>query len=85
MHLFRVYKASLDIEGDKDLEGEFVRNMFAEYYQSGRRPLAVSEHQEIVSAIASGDGDSASALMLHHIESSRQRFIPAVEALNAKA
>jgi len=59
--------------------------MFAEYYQGGKRPLAVTEHVEIVNAIAGGAGESARELMLHHIESSRQRFIPAVEALNAKA
>jgi len=82
MHLFRVYKASVSDEG---AEGEFVRNMFAEYYESGKRPLALSEHEGIVLAIAGGAGDSARELMLHHIESSRQRFIPAVEALNAKS
>jgi len=81
MHLFRVYKASLSDEG---ATGEFVRNMFAEYYESGKRPLALAEHEEIVAAIVGGAGDSASELMLHHIESSRQRFIPAVEALNSR-
>jgi DNA-binding GntR family transcriptional regulator len=81
MHLFRVYKASLS---DGGAEGEFVRNMFAEYYESGRRPLALSEHEEIVAAIRGGASDSAHELMLHHIESSRKRFIPAVEALNSR-
>ena len=85
MHLFRVYKASAAIEGDGDPQGGFVRDMFAEYYQSGHRPLAISEHEEIVGAIAGGDGDRARELMLHHIESSRHRFIAAVEALNARA
>jgi len=92
MHLFRVYKATLGIEERepaheqrREADGEFVRNMFAEYYQGGKRPLALTEHVEIVAAIAGGAGDSARELMLHHIESSRQRFIPAVEALNAKA
>ena len=90
MHLFRVYRATLTIEENeerdgREAEGEFVRNMFAEYYQGGKRPLAVTEHIEIVNAIAGGAADSARELMLHHIESSRQRFIPAVEALNAKA
>lgn len=82
MHLFRVYKASLS---DAGAEGEFVRNMFAEYYETGRRPLALSEHEEILAAISGGASDSAHELMLHHIESSRQRFIPAVEALNSRA
>jgi len=85
MHLFRVYKASADSEGDEDLQGEFVRDMFAEYYRKGQRPLALSEHEGMVAAITSGDGESASALMLQHIESSRRRFNAAVEALNAKA
>jgi DNA-binding GntR family transcriptional regulator len=89
LHLFRVYQASLAIDGDVDTSavpaGEFVGDMFAEYYQTGHRPLALAEHEQIVAAIAAGDGDSAHALMLHHIESSRQRFIAAVEALNTKA
>jgi DNA-binding GntR family transcriptional regulator len=88
MHLFRVYKASVAIEvngSDRDEPaGEFVQNMFAEYYQTGQRPLALSEHEEIVGAIAGGDGQSAHSLMLQHIESSRLRFVTAVEALNAK-
>lgn len=89
MHLFRVYRASLTIEEDekrgaRDPEGEFVRHMFAEYYQGGKRSLAVTEHIGIVTAIAGGAGEDARELMLHHIESSRRRFIPVVEALHAK-
>jgi DNA-binding GntR family transcriptional regulator len=79
MHLFRVYTASLS---DAHAAGEFARNMFAEYYESGKRSLAMSEHTEIVSAIAGGAADKAGELMLQHIESSRLRFMPAVEALN---
>jgi len=82
MHLFRVYRATL--EGVPDPTGEFVQNMFAQYYSGGTRPLALSEHVAIVAAIKAGDGAAAHDLMLSHIESSRQRFIPAVEALNAK-
>lgn len=88
MHLVRLYRATVAIEEQDRLdgtsEGEFVRNLFAEYYEGGQRPLAVLEHIEIVKAIAAGAGESASQLMLHHIESSRRRFIPAVEALNAR-
>ena len=86
MHLLRVYRATVDIEAWQQRgggDGEFVRNMFAEYYKSGERPLALTEHVEIVQAISAGAGESARELMLRHIESSRQRFIPAVEALNA--
>lgn len=83
MHLFRVYKASLAIGSEEKPATGFVRDMFAEYYQVGHRPLALSEHEKIVEAIAGKDSDAASALMLRHIESSRQRFIAAVEALNS--
>jgi len=83
MHLFRVYKATLNIETNAPSEGKFVQNMFKEYYRDGKRPLALSEHVEIAAAIAGGNGVAAGELMLRHIESSRQRFIPAVEALNA--
>lgn len=85
MHLFRVYKAKLSIEEHDSSDGEFVQKMFEEYYRRGKRPLALTEHIEIAAAIKSGDGVAARDLMLSHIESSRQRFIPAVEALNAKA
>ncbi len=84
MHLFRVYKATLSIEEVEPSEAGFVQNMFEEYYRGGKRPLALTEHAEIAAAISGGDGSAARELMLSHIESSRQRFIPAVEALNAK-
>jgi DNA-binding GntR family transcriptional regulator len=88
MHLFRVYKASLSIEGGEPSVGtrggDFVRSLFTQYYEGGTRPLAVAEHVEIVGAIAGGAPESAGELMLHHIESSRRRFIPAVEALHAQ-
>lgn len=82
LHLFRVYKATQDEAGSA--EGEFVQTMFAEYYRGGARPLALTEHINIVGAIKAGDGVSARQLMLDHIESSRKRFIPAVEALNSR-
>jgi len=84
MHLFRVYKASVGVEGAEESDGGFVEGMFDEYYQSGQQPLALSEHHKIVGAISGGERDEARSLMLQHIESSRRRFIPAVEALNAK-
>ena len=84
MHLFRVYRATLNIEEAAQSEGRFVQNMFEEYYRGGKGPLALSEHVEIAAAIAGGNGVEAGELMFSHIESSRQRFIPAVEALNAK-
>jgi DNA-binding GntR family transcriptional regulator len=82
MHLFRVYRATLGEAAAPN--GEFVQSMFAEYYSGGTRPLALSEHVAIVAAIKAGDGSAARDLMLNHIESSRRRFIPAVEALNAR-
>ncbi len=84
MHLFRVYKATLTIQQDEEARGgEFVRDLFAEYYRGAERPLALSEHEEIAVAIKTGDPLGSHELMLNHIESSRQRFAPAVEALNA--
>jgi DNA-binding GntR family transcriptional regulator len=80
LHLFRVYTATLGSEG---AGGVFVRNMFAEYYQRGTTPLALHEHRQIVAAISAGADDTAGHLMLQHIESSRQRFIPALQALTA--
>jgi DNA-binding GntR family transcriptional regulator len=84
MHLFRLYKATLTIEENSSGEVKFVQNMFEEYYRAGKQPLALSEHYEIAAAISQGNGVSAGELMFRHIESSRRRFIPAVEALNAK-
>jgi DNA-binding GntR family transcriptional regulator len=79
LHLFRVFTATFGSEGTG---GSFVRSMFAEYYQNGSTPLALAEHRQIVSAIATGSDDRAGELMLGHIESSRERFIPALEALS---
>lgn len=84
LHLFRVYKASVGPDGDEGPGSGFVSDMFAEYYQNRQRPLAFVEHEMIVRAIAAGDGQAASNLMLQHIESSRQRFTAAVVALNAE-
>lgn len=83
MHLFRVHRASLSNDDLGAGEGEFVQNMFQEYYRGGERPLALSEHIEITIAIRGGDSDAARELMLSHIDSSRRRFIPAIEALHA--
>jgi DNA-binding GntR family transcriptional regulator len=85
MHLFRVYKATLSIEDSHPATRGFVQTMFHEYYSGGDRPLALAEHMEIAAAISRGDGTLAGDLMLNHIETSRRRFIPAVEALNAGA
>ncbi|WP_345762080.1 GntR family transcriptional regulator [Diaminobutyricibacter sp. McL0608] len=84
LHLFRVYKAAMSEDQDRRSDASFVRNMFEEYYSAGRFPLALTEHAEIAAAIAGGRADTARDLMLDHIESSRLRFIPAVEALNAR-
>ena len=83
LHLFRVYKATLTAGQAAPGEAGFVQNMFEEYYRGGTRPLALTEHLQIASAIMSGDGAAARDVMSHHIESSRQRFISAVEALNS--
>lgn len=86
LHLFRVYKATHrneQVQRSRGAEVGFVHDMFDEYYRGGERPLALTEHREIVNAIASGDGNSARELMLNHIESSRRRFIPSVAALEA--
>lgn len=80
MHLFRVYRATMEDRGSST--GAFVHEMFEEYYHGGSHPLALTEHTEITDAIRDGDRTAARELMLRHIESSRQRFIPAVEALN---
>lgn len=82
MHLLRVHRASQARHDEGYAGGAFVRDMFAEYYASGGRPLAIDEHTSIAQAIASGRSESARELMLEHIDSSRRRFIPVVEALS---
>jgi DNA-binding GntR family transcriptional regulator len=47
-------------------------------------PLALEILSDLARQAACGDAHAAHELMLNHIESSRKRFIPAVEALNAK-
>ena len=85
MHLLRVYKATINIREQEAAEGRFVQNMFSEYYRGGERPLAIEEHARIAAAIAANDSAEAEELMLRHIDSSRRRFIPVVEALTASS
>ena len=85
LHLLRVYRATVNArrEFSNPIEGDFVQDLFAEYYNSGVQPLALTEHVAIVETIESGDSELARDLMLNHIESSRRLFAPAVEALNS--
>lgn len=81
LHLFRLYKVletwMSESRGDAILVGE----LFKLYYQPEGGFLAFREHEAIAAAILSRESDQAQKLMLEHIESSRQRFKPIMEAI----
>ncbi|MFK8079062.1 MAG: FadR/GntR family transcriptional regulator [Granulosicoccus sp.] len=53
--------------------GKFVRGLDNKWYRKGKRVMS-TEHQDIVTAIESGDSIAASARMLKHLSSSEQRI-----------
>jgi len=81
LHLFRLYQAGqaqLKASGE---DSAFVDTLFSLYYQPETGFLAFREHEAIAEAVLTGDGDSARARMFDHIQSSRERFAPAMSAL----
>jgi DNA-binding GntR family transcriptional regulator len=62
-------------------EAELVSEIFKLYYQPSGGFLAFKEHQEIAQAIIDGKEKLASELMLKHIDSSRRRFGPTMNAI----
>lgn len=81
LHLFRLYQAGqaqLEAAGD---DSAFVDTLFSLYYQPTTGFLAFREHERIAEAIIVGDADAARVRMHDHIQSSRERFSPALSAL----
>lgn len=82
LHLFRLYQAGhahLSASGE---DTAVVDNLFSLYYKPNTGFLAFREHEAIGAAILSGDAASARTLMHAHIQSSRERFGPAMSAIN---
>jgi len=52
--------------------GNFVRSMSPAGYQEAKRRMN-REHEEIIAAVAAGDGDRAAKAMRNHIEASERR------------
>jgi len=82
LHLFRLYQAGhaqLSASGE---DTAVVDNLFSLYYKPNTGFLAFREHEAIGQAILAGDSVSARTLMYSHIQSSRERFGPAMKAVN---
>lgn len=83
LHLFRLYQAGqaqLNADGGNTA---IVVDLFSLYYQPDTGFLAFREHEEIGLAIISGDTARARSSMNSHIQSSRERFAPAMNALKS--
>lgn len=80
LHLFRLYRASQSARADGG-DAELAASIFGAYYQPQSGFLAFREHEGIADAILARDSIAAHDLMLHHIESSRERFSPTLAQL----
>jgi DNA-binding GntR family transcriptional regulator len=58
-------------------------HLFRLHYSSASGTHAIEEHNALARAIAAGDGDAAEAAMLRHLEGSRERISPGVDAIDA--
>lgn len=58
-------------------------HLFRLHYSSASGTHAIEEHNALAQAIASGDADAAEAAMLRHLEASRERISPGVDAMDA--
>ena len=82
LHLFRLYVANEMKFVDTEKSGDFIHDLFDQYYQSGSGQLAIKEHDAIAKAIINGDPKAARAAMHAHIQSSLNRFSPTAKALS---
>lgn len=82
LHLFRLYQVLQTWMSESREDAKLVSELFKLYYQPEGGFLAFREHKAIAKAILEGRGEEAHDLMLHHIESSRQRFGPTIDAIN---
>lgn len=82
LHLFRLYQVLQTWMSESREDAKVVSELFKLYYQPEGGFLAFREHKAIAKAILEGQGEEARNLMLDHIESSRQRFGPTIEAIN---
>lgn len=85
LHLFRLYKVLQSYIRDKREEAELVGEIFRLYYQPSGGFLAFYEHEAIARSIIEGDSERATVLMRQHIESSRLRFGPTMQAIHQRA
>jgi len=82
LHLFRLYQVLQTWMSESREDAKVVSELFKLYYQPEGGFLAFREHEAIAKAILEGRSEDAQKLMLDHIESSRQRFGPTIEAIH---
>jgi DNA-binding GntR family transcriptional regulator len=80
LHLYRLYQAGQAHLASAGNDSAFVDTLFSQYYQPTTGFLAFREHDNIAQAILSGDASAAHTRMHDHIQSSRERFSPALTA-----
>lgn len=84
LHLFRLYQAGQAQLKASGQDSAFVDTLFSLYYQPETGFLAFREHEAIAAAVLAGDGENARDRMFDHIQSSRERFAPAMTALGGR-
>jgi DNA-binding GntR family transcriptional regulator len=81
LNLFRLYIASQRSLIAGETRAVLVDKLFKQYYNSESGQVAIQEHEEIASAITSGNFKLAQKAMHQHIGNSLKRFYPAANAL----
>lgn len=80
LHLFRLYQNRKTASDAAPESGD--QELFGLYYEPATGFHAFREHSNIAEAILAGDADRAQALMLAHIEGSRERNLQGARLLN---
>jgi DNA-binding GntR family transcriptional regulator len=81
LHLFRLYQAGHTQLSASGEDTALINDLFNVYYTPNTGILASREHEAIGTAILTGDTVSSRSLMHAHIQSSRERFGPAMKAV----
>ena len=82
LHLFRLFLIVQNHLTDNKSKDKFVQELFHRYSQTDFGKRTIKEHEAISAAICSGDQKGAKNAMQKHIQSSLDRFSPAIKVLN---
>lgn len=84
LHFLRLYLAARAPDNVRKVAGPTTRQLgriMFDWERADQITWTIDQHAAIAEAVIAGDGTRAAALMREHIESSRRRTLPIVEAL----